>query len=284
MSKEKLRCVIALFAAAVCFSVLGVLARMAKADLSTWEICLGRALIGVACMVVLYLTGKIQIDGPNRPLLLIRGMSGAICFLNIVAAMQQLPIGMAMVLFYLFPVFAAILAPLINNEPVDRVQWVCILTSVAGTFLLLGPEIGFHNLSFGHLFAVAAAFFAGLNIGLVRRLSCDHSPYCIYMYMSMVAIVVSLIPAVQDSQMIIPPKYALYMLGAIGLLGTAAQLSLNYGFVHLKAPEGSLILMSQVPISAFLGFVFFQESFGGMFIVGSTLILLSSWGLTRSAS
>ena len=271
-----------LLVAAICFSMLGVLARMAKADLSTWEICLGRALIGVACMVVLHFLVKVPINGPNRPMLIVRGLSGAICFLNIVAAMQQLPIGMAVVLFYLFPVFAALLSPWINNEPVDRLQWFCILTSVAGTFLLLGPEIGFHNLSSGHLFAVAAAFFAGLNIGLVRRLSSDHSPYCIYMYMSMVAIVVSLMPAVQDSQMSIPPKYALYMLGAIGLLGTAAQLSLNYGFVHLKAPEGSLILMSQVPISAFLGFVFFQESFGGMFLVGAALILLSSWGLTRT--
>ncbi|MDX2510988.1 MAG: DMT family transporter [Desulfobacterales bacterium] len=272
-------CIIALLGSATCFSMLGVLARMVKSDLSTWEICLGRALVGVLCVLVLHVLLKVQIDGPSRPVLLVRGLSGAICFLNIVAAMQQLPIGMAMVLFYLFPVFAALLTPLINNEPVRRLQWVFVSISFAGILLLLGPGFGAVDLSFGHVFAVTAAFFGGLNICLVRRLSCDHSPFCIYMYMSLVAIAVSVVPAFQHNQLVIPPAYALYSLLAIGVLGTGAQLSLNYGFVHLRASEGSLVLMSQVPMSMILGFVLFHEPIGGMFVAGAVLILVSSWGL-----
>ena len=281
-NRKKVVSILALLAAATCFSLLGVLARMAKPDLSTWEICLSRAVIGVAIMVALYFVLDVSIDGPNRPVLLIRGLSGAICFLANVAAMQLLHIGMAMALFFLFPVFAALLSPWINKEPVNRAQWVYILISVTGTCLLLWPQSAALKLSRGHVLALGAALFGGLNISLVRRLSSDHSAFCIYLYMALVSIAVSFIPALQHSQMTMPPAFAVFLLLAIGMLGTVAQLTLNYGFVHLKATEGSLILMSQVPISAILGLVFFQEAISGLFAAGAVLILLGGWGVSRA--
>ena len=233
-------------------------------------------------MIVLRLALEVSIDGPNRPVLLIRGLSGAICFLAMVAAMQLLHIGMAMALFFLFPVFAALLSPWINKEPVNRVQWSYILISVSGTCLLLWPQSAPLKLSWGQALALAAALFAGLNISLVRRLSSNHSAFCIYFYVALVSIAVSFVPALQRSQMSVPPLYAFILLLAIGILGTAAQLSLNYGFVHLQATEGSLVLMSQVPISVILGLVFFKETISGFFVAGAALILLGGWGVSRA--
>lgn len=268
--------ILALLAAATCFSTLGVFARMAKPDLSTWEICLGRAVIGVAAMLVLRLILGVRIDGPNRPVLLIRGLSGALCFLSIVAAMQLLPVGMAMALFFLFPVFAALLSLWINKEAVSPTQWVYILISVAGTVLLLWPQSASMKLSWGHAMALAAALFGGLNISLVRLLSSDHSPFCIYLYMALVSMAVSFFPVLNYNQMTVPPTYVVFLLLGIGLLGTVAQLSLNFGFVYLKATEGSLILMSQVPISAIFGLIFFAEPIGALFVAGAMLILLGA--------
>lgn len=269
-----------LLISAVSFSFIGLLARLIKDDLSTWEICLVRAIMGVLFMLGLRHFFKVSINGPNRTLLLIRGFSGALCFLTIVAAMQALPISMAMVLFYLFPVFAALLSPWINNEPVNLIQWGCILISFGGVAILLWPQGTPFQLNQGHVLAVAAAFFAGCNINLVRRLSCNHNPFCIYFYACLVALVVSFGPALQRNGLHIPPGFAIGIVVLLGILGTTGQVALNFGFIHLKAHEGGLVLMSQVPISAILGHIFFKEPMGTEFIFGALLILLSAWGLS----
>ncbi len=269
--------------AAVSFAFVGVLVRLASQSLTAWQVSLGRAAFGILAMVAAWRLFKVSIDGPDRRLLLLRGASGTITFVSMIAAMQRLPLGVVMALFFLFPVFAAILSPWINQEAVGGRKWLCIGVSFGGTCLVLAPEAAAFHPEPGHLFALVAAASGGLNVNMVRRLSAGHSPYCIYFYWSLVAAAASLWPAFSPAGVRWPPA-ALAYLAAIGLTATIGQVSLNHGFLHLQASEGGLVLMTQVPLAAVFGAIFFGEPIGWLFIAGASLILAGGIGLTRAAA
>ncbi len=281
INRKRLESAFGLFTSAVLFSLVGFLAKMSRPILTTWQISFGRAVFGAVAMVLIHAVWKVPIDGPNRALLILRGISGTLSFVALIAAMQLMPLGIAMVLFFLFPVFASLFSPWINREPVSLKQWVYILISLGGAFLILGPDAVAFKLSRGYLWGFSSALFAGLNINFVRRLSGEHSTFCIYFYWSLVAAIVSFLPAFEQSTVSMFSGDVFIFISTIGLLATIAQLCLNYGFVYLNASEGSLILMGQVPIATILGAVFFHEKIGWLFAFGAFFILLGAIGLSK---
>jgi len=269
-----------LFLAALGLALMSFLIKLSGGALTVWQIGFGRALFGILSMLGLSLAFKVSLDGPERRILLLRGATGTAGFLSFVYAVHHLPLAQATLLFYLFPVFAAIVSPLINKERTVRREWLCIGIAFAGTILVLGPGAVSLGLGRGHLFACLAAFFGGLNISFVRRLSAGHSAYSIYFYFSLVAAVVSAGPALAGEGGGWPGLAGLGLVLIIGLAATVGQLSMNYGFFHLSAPEGGVILMSQVPLAAMLGWIFFDEGIGWLFVAGAVLILAGGLGLT----
>jgi len=198
-------------------------------------------------------------------------------------ALRGIPIAEVMVLFYLFPAFAAILSPWISKESFPPANWLFIGLAFGGTFVVISPGGGVHP-GMGHLYALITALLAGVNTALVRRLSADHSPYCIFFFFCLAALAVSFLPLAAGVEPLVPSWAGLGWLAAIGAAATVAQLMMNQGFVFLPAAEGGVILMSQVVIAALWGVLLFDEPLTWRLVIGGGLILLGGLGINRAAA
>ena len=272
---------VCMLVSATFFALIGVVVKMAGPQLDLWQISFYRAFIGILLMLALRAAFKIKLTGPNKKLLTMRGVTGTLGFLSLVAAMQLISLAEAMVLFFLFPVFAAVLSSWINNERLSPAQWPFLGTALLGTSLVVWPGGGFHP-GLGHLLALASALFAGVNTALVRKLSGEHNAYTIYFFFCLVAASTCFFPLAFGDAPILPLDINLVYLVAIGLTATVGQVAMNQGFYYLPAAEGGVLLMSQVVIAGGCGVLFFNEPLTWRLLIGGTLIMLGGAFLNRT--
>ncbi|NNL75177.1 MAG: EamA family transporter, partial [Desulfobacterales bacterium] len=98
-------------AAPVLYAALSVSAKLAGAYLSVWQIGVGRFGFGLLVAPIIVKALGLSLWGRQPFLLSVRGICGAVAFLLLVASFQRIPLSLAMVLFYLYPAFTAILSP-----------------------------------------------------------------------------------------------------------------------------------------------------------------------------
>jgi drug/metabolite transporter (DMT)-like permease len=85
-------------------------------------------------------------------------------------SVQYVPVGIAVVIFFTFPVLINLLAPLIEGEQFSRAKLFCSILAFAGLVIAVGPSLGGVNF-IGLLLASTAAigcafqFFTGRSIG-----------------------------------------------------------------------------------------------------------------------
>ena len=282
MANQRFAGVACMLVSSFFFAVIGAVIKMAGPKLGVWQISFYRAVIGILLMLVMTTVFKVRLMGPNKKLLTMRGVTGTAGFLCLVAAMQLISLAEAMVLFFLFPVFAALLSSWINNERLVPAQWPFLVTALLGTTLVIWPGSGFHP-SLGHFFALASAVFAGVNTALVRKLAGGHGPYTIYFFFCLVAVFTSIWPLAMGSETLLPLDGSLWYLLAIGVAATVGQVLMNQGFYFLPAAEGGVVLMSQVIIAGSFGVIFFDEPLTWRLAVGGTLIMAGGAFLNRFA-
>ena len=263
------------------FALVGVGIKLAGTQVGVWQISFYRAVVGIILMLAMAAGFKKSLVGPNIRLLSLRGLSGTMGFLAMIMALRQIPLAEVMVLFYLFPCFAALFSPWVNQERVPKGDWLFIALAFAGTLVVMGPGGGV-VLKMGHLFALFVSVMAGLNTSLVRRLSSQHSPYAIYLFFCLAAAVVSFWPLAAGVESLIPSGMGAVYLAGIGIVATIGQVLMNQGFFYLPATEGGVVLMSQVVIAAAWGVVFFGEPLTWRLGLGGGLIMVGGAFLNRA--
>lgn len=264
------------------FALVGVGVKLAGDEVGVWQISFYRAVVGIAVMLGLAGVWRVRLLGPDVKLLSLRGVSGTMGFLAMIMALRRIPLAEVMVLFYLFPAFAALLSPWLNDERLAPGDWLFLGIAFAGVVVILAPGGGVH-LQMGHVYALIVAALAGLNTALVRRLCVRQGPYTIYFFFCLAAAAVSIWPLVFGSESILPTGQGFLYLAGIGVVATIGQVLMNQGFIHLPAAEGGVVLMSQVIIAAAWGVVMFGEPLSWNLVAGGVMIMGGGAFLNRAA-
>jgi drug/metabolite transporter (DMT)-like permease len=218
--------------------------------------------------------------GQQRVLLTLRGFCGSVAFLLLVASFQRIPLSLAMVLFYLYPAFTALLSPWITGEPPDRIAWLFIGGAFIGTSLILWPHEASGTLNAGHLFAVSASFLCAVTLLLVRRLGKDNNIYTLFFYLCITGTLASLVPLLVQGATLLPGSKAAWLsVAAVAAFSMAAQLTINQALIRIPAATVSIMMTAEVPLVATFGVLFLGEPVGWRLIVGASLIFGSGVGL-----
>jgi drug/metabolite transporter (DMT)-like permease len=193
-------------------------------------------------------------------------------------------------LFYLMPVWAALLASVLLGERITATGGVRIALGLAGAAIVLWPAGGRMEMpSATDLLGLVGGFaFALNNVGL-RRLSNRSQPArAMAMFFGGAAVSASLalvfsafgtVPWPQPPA----PVWIAFLL-ALGMAFLAANLSLQYGVTRLRANATSLILLNEVLFATGSAVLLGAASltpglvFGGSLIVGAALLAALSRG------
>ena len=263
-------------ASAMLFAILDGLIKIIGPSFRSWDIAFYRFGCGLVILIAMFGWRGNLFKGHSLPLLVIRGITGCIAFLTLIAAIQRIPLSTAMILFFSFPAFAAFFSQFLFRETISRNEIICILVALGGVMVILDYEFG--GTMFGQFMALSSSIFAGLTVSVIRKLRTRNGPVTIYLYFCILGALITFPAFIADPR--IPGTDIEWMVvGGIVCAAVAGQLLMNQGFRYCKSWEGGLYLMTEVIYTSVLGILFFSEIVTWRFWLGGVLIFVSAIGL-----
>ncbi len=271
--RQRLKGALMMLTAALLFAVLGLFIKILGPGYRVWDIAAYRFIGGVLVLIAISDQRGRLFKPPSPRLILIRGLTGSLAFLSIIIAIRLLPLSTAMVLFYSFPAFAALLSPLLFGERITLIELGCVLVAICGVAVIFDFKL--EGTLFGQIMAVVGAVFAGLTIAIIKKLRETHNSITIYFYFCLIGAIICVGPFLSSPHM---PGSVIegLIIGGILFTSISAQLLMTTGFRYCKSWEGGLFMTSEVVFISIFGIVFLDEILDKRFFVGSFLILLSA--------
>jgi drug/metabolite transporter (DMT)-like permease len=264
----------------VLYAAMSAAAKIAGAHVSIWHIGVGRFGLGLLVIPPIVKMLGLSLWGKQRFLLTARGLCGSVAFLLLVASLQRIPLSVALIIFYLYPAFTALLSPWVTGEPASRIAWLFIGCAFIGIILILWPSETSTALNRGHLFAVIASVLCALTLLLVRRLSKENNIYTLFFYLCLTGTAAGLGPLLMQAAPILPQQTAGWLgVAAVAVFSIGAQLSINQALMRIPAPKVSVMMTAEVPLVAAFGVLYLGEPVGWQLILGALLIFSSGIGL-----
>lgn len=225
------------------------------------EIVAARSLVSLLLSYLDVKRKRLSVWGEDRPLLVARGVIGAIALVCVYYSVTTLPLAEATILQYTHPAFTAVLALLFLKERLQRSTILCIGLSFIGLLVMTQPDFsaglvtGLPGLSV--MAALAGALGSSIAYVLVRKLSQTEDASVIIFYFPLIALPVSVVLLGDD--FVMPNLEALLLLILVGIFTQVGQIGLTKAMAAEQAGKASVYAYVQVVFSAILGVVFFAE-------------------------
>jgi drug/metabolite transporter (DMT)-like permease len=263
--------------ASLLFAVMAVLTKKVANRLPGPEVAFVRFCIGlIACGVA---ATRIRLKASNKVGLLLRGAFGGSAVLLYFLAIEHLQVGVATLLNYTAPVFAAVYAVAFLGELVTRATFGALGLTTVGVGLVLEGTAPPGSLGLGvwQWVGIGSALLSGAAVATIREVRKTDGSWEIFAAFCVGGGLMTALPTA--ARWITPNALEWGTLLAIGLLSVSAQLLLTYSLRFVSA-AGAGIIIQLTPVTALaLGWVLFEERMAGMAIVGAALTLVGvSWG------
>lgn len=269
--------VISLILAAFFFSTFGVFTRYISTSAGVFFQLSFRVLIMSLIFLFIGIFSKSlkKINHQDLPLFVFRGLLIIADFACFYFAVNNLPLGIALFLFYAASTIANfIIGYFIYHETITKTKISCLLLAFIGIFLIYSGNFGEIKIIFS-LFAVISGTCFGLNMSTSKKLTNNYSigqvNLIAYLTASIIGILLLFISRESVNLFISPSIYlALFGFTIVGVL--AFYLTL-YGYRLIEAQKASLILLSELVFVVLIGFVVYHEVpnfhtiLGGLFII-----------------
>jgi drug/metabolite transporter (DMT)-like permease len=272
-------------AAALFFSIMSLLVKVAGQRLPTQEVVLARSAVGAILSWAALRARGVSPWGHNRRLLVVRGLLGYMALSCFFFALTRLPLADATVIQYTNPVFTALLAALFLAESIRRRDLLLTLVSLAGVVLMTRPGFLFSGLGerldpFAVAVALAGAIFSAGAYVAIRRLVRTDDPLVIVFWFATIA-TLGAIPFTAANALMPTPLEWLVLL-AIGVVTQIAQVFLTRGLREERAGRAMAVAYMQIVFAALWGALFFTEIPDVWGVAGALLIIAGTAGIARS--
>jgi drug/metabolite transporter (DMT)-like permease len=220
----------------------------------------------------------------NLPWHLLNGTVGiGVTYVATNVAFVRIPVGLAMMLFYLAPFWVMIAARLFWKEPVTPLQAACLMLALAGTWIAVGGVSGSRPDPVGLACAVAggmgyACYILGGRYGVGRK-----DPFTAYLqaflWGSLVVSGAALVTGEAKTLLHTTPAgwVSLAILAVVCTVGVYGLLMASLQFI--PGSVASIVSMSEIAFAAGWAWLLFREvpsrevAAGGTLIAASVLLL-----------
>lgn len=209
------------------------------------------------------------------------GMVGLSAWFN---AVIYLPISLASVLAQTMTIFITILAPFMLAESVGPRRIMAVLSGFVGVVLLINPLTGTSSGALsgvGLMFGMAAPLFAALMFIFLRKLGQSDSPVSTTLWYNIAGTVVffalALMQGVPIPEVSSDTRFIWFVLIFTGLASSVQQFLMAKSHQLASATALAPVHYSAVPLSVFIGILFFDEVITFTFVAGTSIIIGSTW-------
>lgn len=249
-----------------------------------WVITFFRGIAGTIVVLALYskadqLRLRSMLD---RPKVMARGLLGAIGVALYYITVIELGAARAVVINLTYPIFAAILARVFLKEALSTKKLFWISSGFLGLMIFLAPKALASGIGLYDLLALTGAVFAAGVVVLIRNLHQSEHGSTIFASQAIYCAFLA-IPITQTLPFTLPTSAVLLIFGA-GLIVAAGQLTMTFAYRHLEVSKGASLQLL-LPIATGIGaWIFFDETFGPIELLGAALTLLATLMINRRAS
>lgn len=250
------------------FAIMNATAKQLS-DFHPMQVVFFRALGTFIFIFPTMLLRKISILGNNPKYLFLRGFVGVISLSTFFMALQRIPLGSAISIRYLGPIFGVVMAAYFLKEKVKGLQWLSFVVAFSGVILLKGFDLRIDNLSLFLLFI--SAFFLGMVFVLIRYLTAKEHYLTIINYFMVVTIVASLF-FVNHWRM--PEGNEWFPTLGIGILGLIGQVFMTRAFQTENTSVLAPFKYMELVWALIMGYFFFGETYSWLPFMGIILIIV----------
>ncbi len=211
---------------------------------------------------------KVSIIGHQPKFLLLRGIVGVISLATFFLAIQRIPLGSALSIRYLGPIFGAMLAAYFLKEKINRGQWISFAIAFSGVIILKGFDLRIDFISLG--LAITSAVFVGMVFVLVRYLGAREHYLTIINYFMVVSLLVGLC-SFPIWQMPIGTEWL--SVAGIGVFGLIGQIFMTQAFQMEETSVLAPFKYMEIIYALIMGFLFFGETYQFLAFIGILLII-----------
>lgn len=233
------------------------------------ELIFFRALISsVLCLWGMHRLG-IHPLGHNRPLLLFRGIAGALSLAQGFWLVQEIPLAAATTLTHLSPIFTTLIGIWFVKEKVTFMQLAFFGLSFVGVVMIQGFDLRISPLHL--LVGITASFTMGLAYNCVRKLGKSEHPLVIIFWFPLVCLPLT---GVWSALVWVMPQGIewLYLL-LLGICTQLGQYFMTRSYQHAEISKVAIINYTEVLFAIFLGLALFGENFNLLTYLGMTLVV-----------
>ena len=262
----------------VFFSIMVIFIRKASENLHILEVVFFRNLLAFIVMLpLLTSTGLAAIKMNNTKLFFMRGFFGAIGMLAGFTCLTLIPLAQATAISFSKPIFITIGATIFLGEIIKARRIAAIIIGIIGMLIIVQP--GVNSLSFGIMLAIIAALAHSINALIVKKLTLTDSPQAIVMWMVIILIPITFVPAVTVWQW---PSFETWLyLWGIAIVGTLAHFSWTKSYTMAEITSLESIEFIKLPIMALFGWIIFSEIPGTWTWIGGSIIFISTIYISR---
>ncbi len=211
---------------------------------------------------------KIPVRGTHVKPLIARGILGVLSLACFFIAVQRIPLGSAISIRYLGPIFGAGLAYYYLKEKVNWIQWLSFAVAFSGVIVLKGFDIRIDFLSLSLL--LASAIFVGGVFVLIRYLSNKEHFLTIINYFMMIALLLS-VCFVQYWRW--PISHEWLPVCGIGMSGLIGQIYMTKAFETEDTSVLAPFKYMELIYAILMGYFLFGESYELLPMIGILLII-----------
>jgi drug/metabolite transporter (DMT)-like permease len=269
--------------ASLLFAVMAVLTKKVANHLPGPEVAFIRFCVGlVACVIA---ATRFKLRAKNKMGLFLRGSFGGAAVLLYFLAIEHLQVGVATLLNYTAPVFAAVYAVAFLGELVTPATFGALgLTTIGVGLVLTGTAPpGSLGLGLWQWVGIGSALLSGAAVATIREVRKTDGSWEVFAAFCLGGALMTALPTAV--RWMTPNAFEWGALLAIGLLSVVAQLLLTYALRFVSA-AGAGIIIQLTPVAALgMGWVLFEEKMAGVAMAGAALTLAGvSWGAYLAAT
>ncbi len=230
-----------------------------------------RSIVSLTITIVQLRLLRISPWGGNKPVLFVRGLAGVIALMMGFVLIKNVPLGTAITLNYLSPIFTAIIAVFWLKERIKTIQWFYLLICVVGVALLKLGEISLTLEML--LLGLGASALAGLAYNCVRICKETDHHLVVVFYFPVVSTPIALICLFLFQEWFWPSWWEWGVIILLGVLTQVAQITLTKALQFDKAANATILKYLGVVHAFIIGWFFFGESITWQSGLGVVIIL-----------
>lgn len=253
---------------ALSFAVMNVIIRYVN-HFPVFQLVFFRSIGTAAITLFLIQREQLPVLGSHRVLLIFRALFGVSSMLCFYKAIQLMPIGTAVSLRYLSPIFASFIAIFMLKEKVKPIQWLFFIGAFSGVALIKGFDARVSMEGLG--FILIAALLSAFVYTTIRKISTREHPLVIINYFMVLSTVVGAFGCLYEWEN--PQGIEWPLLLSLGLLGFIAQIWMTKA---LQTAETNLITpvkYSEAIFTLLAGWMIFGEGQNVYALTGVLLVI-----------